>query len=404
MNAKAFGKNLAALRKKKGYTQAGLAEKLNLSDKTVSKWENGLGYPDITMLPSLARLLGVTVDGLLKENKSGVIIAGNLIVDIVNNIAEYPKMGMLTNVFSSERAVGGCAANTSVDLATIDAGLSVKALGKVGEDEYGRFLINKLQSHGVDTSEICVSDKVKTSFCNVMSVPQGDRAFFSFNGANAEFSAADVDVSALDCKIFHIGYILLLAKFDEKDEEYGTALARFLHALQERGIKTSIDVVSSNRLEDYAEKVVPALKYADYAIVNEIECCATFGIEPRNADGSLNVANVRLAMEKAMQAGVKEKVIVHAKEAGFCLDKDGTFTKVGSLKIPAELIKGSVGAGDAFCAGCLYGIYNELPDEEMLKFASAAAACNLFSENSVDGMRNKKEIKKLAERFDRREI
>jgi hypothetical protein len=40
----------------------------------------------------------------------------------------------------------------------------------------------------------------------------------------------------------------------------------------------------------------------------------------------------------------------------------------------------------------------------MLKFASAAAACNLFSENSVDGMRNKKEIKKLAERFDRREI
>lgn len=404
MNAKTFGKNLASLRKKKGYTQAGLAEKLNLSDKTVSKWENGMGYPDITTLPTIARLLGVTVDELLKENKSGVIIAGNLIVDIVNNIAVYPQMGMLTNVVSYDRAVGGCAANTSVDLATIDAGLSVKALGKVGDDEYGSFLLQKLQSRGVDVSEICVSNKVQTSFCNVMSVPQGDRAFFSFNGANAEFSPEDVDISTLDCKIFHIGYILLLAKFDEKDDEYGTVLARFLHDLQARGIKTSIDVVSSNRLEDYAEKVVPALRYADYAIVNEIECCATFGIEPRNADGALNVANVRLAMEKAMAAGVKEKVIVHAKEAGFCLSADGTFTKIGSLKIPSELIKGSVGAGDAFCAGCLYGIYNELPDEETLKFASAAAACNLFSENSVDGMKNKKEIKKLAERFTRREI
>lgn len=404
MNSKAFGRSLAALRKKNGYTQARLAERLNVSDKTVSKWESGLGYPDITLLPVLARLLKVSVDELLKENKSGVIIAGNLIVDVVNRIEEYPEKGMLVKVSSSERSVGGCAANTSIDLAAIDGKLSVKALGKVGDDENGRFLLGKLQSRGVDVSDVCVASTVKTSFCNVMSMPKGERTFFSFSGANGEFSPSDVDLAALDCKIFHIGYILLLEKFDEREEEYGTVMARFLHDLQARGIKTSIDVVSSTRIEDYAEKVIPALAYSDYVIFNEIECCTTWGINPRKADGTLNESAVRSAMEKTLAAGVKEKVIVHAKEAGYCLNANGEFTKIGSLKIPSELIKGSVGAGDAFCAGCLYGIYNGYSDAETLEFASAAAACNLFAENSVDGMKSKKEIKKLAERFERRPV
>ena len=72
--------------------------------------------------------------------------------------------------------------------------------------------------------------------------------------------------------------------------------------------------------------------------------------------------------------------------------------------MPAELIEGSVGAGDAFCAGCLYGIYNGYSDPEILEFGSASAACSLFSDNSVDGMKNKKEIRKLSESYERREI
>lgn len=402
MTPKMFGATLATLRKKKGYTQARLAEKLNMSDKAVSKWESGAGYPDISVLPVLSKLLGVTIDELLNEKSSGIVVAGNLITDIVMNIDEYPQKGMLAYVKSSNPAIGGCAANTATDLAIIDPKLSVSALGMVGDDEYGRFLLTKMQAHGVDVSGVRISKTAKTSFCNVMSLSQGERTFFSFSGANGIFSPDDIDVSALNCKMFHIGYILLLEKFDAKDDTYGTVLARFLCALQERGIKTSIDVVSSSRLEDYAEKIIPALKYTDYVIINEIECCATWNLNPRNEDGSLNEEVVKCAMEKTLSAGVREKVIVHAKEAGFCLSADGTFTKVGSLKIPSEVIKGSVGAGDAFCAGCLYGIYNDYNDEETLKFASAAAACNLFSENSVDGMKNKKEINKLAEKYERR--
>ena len=60
------GKLIAELRKKQGLTQQQLADKLNLSNKTISKWESGNGSPDISNLPVLAEALGISVDELLK--------------------------------------------------------------------------------------------------------------------------------------------------------------------------------------------------------------------------------------------------------------------------------------------------------------------------------------------------
>ena len=62
-----IGTNIANLRKRQGLTQAGLAEKVNYSDKAVSKWERGESAPDILTLVSLAKVLGVTVDDLLTD-------------------------------------------------------------------------------------------------------------------------------------------------------------------------------------------------------------------------------------------------------------------------------------------------------------------------------------------------
>ena len=60
-----IGANIAAYRKRAGWTQAGLAEKLNYSDKAVSKWERGESVPDVLTLMTLAEKLGVTVNDLL---------------------------------------------------------------------------------------------------------------------------------------------------------------------------------------------------------------------------------------------------------------------------------------------------------------------------------------------------
>ncbi len=65
MDAITTGKFICKLRKENNLTQAALAEKLNISNRTVSKWENGDGFPDITILPEIAKNLGVTVDELL---------------------------------------------------------------------------------------------------------------------------------------------------------------------------------------------------------------------------------------------------------------------------------------------------------------------------------------------------
>ncbi len=62
-----LGGNIAAYRKRMGLTQAGLAEKLNYSDKAVSKWERGESVPDVVTLVALGELFGVTVDDLLQD-------------------------------------------------------------------------------------------------------------------------------------------------------------------------------------------------------------------------------------------------------------------------------------------------------------------------------------------------
>lgn len=62
-----IGENIAAYRKQANLTQAGLAEKLNYSDKAVSKWERGESVPDVTTLVQLAGQFGVTVNELLQD-------------------------------------------------------------------------------------------------------------------------------------------------------------------------------------------------------------------------------------------------------------------------------------------------------------------------------------------------
>jgi len=68
MNQYVTGAVIKNLREKKNLTQAELAEKLNVSDKTISKWENAKGYPDISLLEPLANSLGVSVAELLSGN------------------------------------------------------------------------------------------------------------------------------------------------------------------------------------------------------------------------------------------------------------------------------------------------------------------------------------------------
>lgn len=80
MNQYITGAAIKELREKRGMTQAELAERLFVSDKTVSKWENGKGYPDISLLEPIAKVFGVSVAELLSGKAvSNVNVSANML-------------------------------------------------------------------------------------------------------------------------------------------------------------------------------------------------------------------------------------------------------------------------------------------------------------------------------------
>lgn len=198
--------------------------------------------------------------------------------------------------------------------------------------------------------------------------------------------------------MFHIGYALLLDRFDEKDSEYGTVMARTLAKVQSLGVKTSMDVVSEDG-ERFAQVVKPALKYCNYFIANEIEGGRIAAIEPRRSDGSLDREALTEICGRLMECGVSDLVVLHAPEGGAYLTSDGRQGFTPSLKLPEGYIKGSVGAGDAFCAGILYALYQDYPMEKAMLLANGAAAANLAEADSLSGLRSVREIFELAEKY-----
>ena len=80
MNQYVTGAIIRELREKKQLTQAELAEKLYVSDKTVSKWENGKGYPDISLLDPIAKMFGVSIAELVSgEVVRNINVSGNML-------------------------------------------------------------------------------------------------------------------------------------------------------------------------------------------------------------------------------------------------------------------------------------------------------------------------------------
>ena len=69
MDPKVFGTFIAKRRKEKNMTQADLAEKLNVTDKAVSRWERGIGFPDINTIEPLASALEISVPELMKSER-----------------------------------------------------------------------------------------------------------------------------------------------------------------------------------------------------------------------------------------------------------------------------------------------------------------------------------------------
>jgi sugar/nucleoside kinase (ribokinase family) len=337
--------------------------------------------------------------GKSASSRNGVLGGGNWIIDQVKLIDTWPQPESLANIHSQSEGTGGAPYNVLLDLAKLGAGFPLSAAGFVGKDALGDAILKDCAAHKIDTKFLKPNPNAPTSYTDVMTeVKGGRRTFFHCRGANALWDGADLDFARTKARIFHLGYLLLLDALDAPHKVQGTKAAALLARAQAAGLKTSVDVVSEDS-DRFARVVAPALKFTDYCILNEFEAGRTAGFKVRGADGKLDTVAVRHTAGALLQMGVREVVVIHFPEGGFARTRDGKDHWQSSLKLPEKYIAGSAGAGDAFCAGVLYGLHEGWELQKSLLTGVCAAAASLSHPTCTAGMKPLNTCLALARKY-----
>lgn len=333
------------------------------------------------------------------DNSKGIACGGNWIVDLVKVVDVYPLEESIASISAESMGGGGCAHNVTINLAKFDASPPLYAIGLIGDDAFGEYLVNECrQFPNVNIEQLRRTSFDKTSYTDVFSVKaSGRRTFFHYRGANRLFSPAHVDVDHLSVEMFHLGYLLLLDAMDAPDAQFETVAARLLAQLQSRNIRTSIDLVSEDDGR-FGRIVPPALKYTDYCIINDFEAEKLSGI-PLRKGNKLLAANLRNIAEAILGFGVRDLAVIHFPEGAYLLSRGGVELLQPSLDLPADYIVGSTGAGDSFCAGVLYGLYQGWSHDKTLRFAICAGGMNLSDLTTTGGLKCWQEVVRMEEKF-----
>ena len=285
--------------------------------------------------------------------KKPILCLGIMVADLVGGpLVEMPDRGSLALVEEMGLYPGGCAVNTAVALARL--GLPVHLIGKIGRDSLGDFLLNALDASGVGVQGVRRDDGLGTSATMVMVDPDGERRFVHYIGANAALSSEDLDLHMVrQAAILHVGGCLVMPGLD------GQPLARLLRDVQAAGVKSCVDTAwdASGR---WMELMGPCLPYVDYFVPSLAEAQALTGLsEPADVARALLDCGVGIVALKMGAAGV------------LVMAQDGRLIRVPAYAVD---VVDTTGAGDAFAAGFIAGIYLEWSLEETARLANAVGA------------------------------
>lgn len=317
--------------------------------------------------------------------RSGILAAGIMLVDYVHRINHWPQQGWLAEISHSEKAAGGAPLNVLLTLSRMRCQLPLAAIGLLGEDADGDFLIQIMDEAQINRRSVQRTRQMPTSTSQVMTAPDGQRTFFYAPGANRLLDIQHVDALYTQHRIFHLGYLLLLESLDRQDDDFGTRSAHLLAKMQQCGYRTSLDLAS--RAGDYRPLILPSLRWLDYLVINELEAEALTGIALRNANGVQSPAAFAVAAQWLAVQGVHQRVVIHAPEGAWGQEVNGAGVWQSAWQLAPEEIAGSVGAGDAFCAGVLYATHQGFDMVNTLKLAHTCAWFNLHAANAIDGIR-----------------
>jgi len=302
-----------------------------------------------------------------------VVCLGILVADaIARPVDDLPPRGALELVDEVSLHGGGCALNTASAL--IRLGLEAAAIGKVGADPFGDFILQLLDERGVDRRGVLQDPGVSTSATVVLVDSSGERTFLHLPGANGHLRREELDEDVLfSGRALHIAGALVMPELD------GSPIAAVLEEAKARGLTTSLDTVwdATGRWD----RLLPSLPHVDLFVPSLAEGSAISGQpEPESVAFWLRERGVGTV---ALKLGADGSFVSSEEFEGF-------------VAAPAvEAIDGT-GSGDAFAAGLLYGKLAGWPLERSAALANAAGALAATAVGAVEGVRGLRETLNLA--------
>jgi ribokinase len=289
--------------------------------------------------------------GRKKDSAPSLLVLGDLNMDMIGRVDEWPAPGGECLCPQLELHCGGVGANCA--LAITPWGISVRLLGCVGQDCFADYLLDTLRETGVDIRGVQRSSRSLTGVLYINVTRDGQRTFFGSRGANQFMRPANVPTSSLlSSDAAHLVGYSFLNPGPEK-------MARqILRQFRSHGKRVSLDVgmEPSKRIP---KKILQLLPQVDLLFVSSDESAMLTGrINPRESF---------LLLERA---GAKAIVMKLGKRG--CLISDGGVLR----EVPSFAVRtvDSTGAGDAFTAAFLQARMREWSTLEAALAANAAGA------------------------------
>lgn len=361
--------------------------------------------------------------------KNKIIAAGHICIDITpmfkgekcNNVTDLLVPGKLINVGAADIHTGGSVANTGLAMKLMGADVSL--MGKVGDDEFGRMILNILEKYQAADGMI-VDAASSTSYSAVLAIPGIDRIFLHNPGANDTFTGEDLNFDLIkEAVLFHFGYPPIMAKMYANG---GKELADIFKRVKEAGCLTSLDLAAVDEKSeagkaDWESIFKETLPYVDFFLPSVEEICYMLDKEKYDelqmrADGrdvtevlSIEKDVVPLA-DRILDMGCK-LVIIKCGAAGFYYKtkNEETFCELSTFSgidfagfggqagfeksyVPDAVISGT-GAGDTTIAAFLTAMVKGYSFEECLQLAAATGASCVAAVDALSGLKPLEELK-----------
>ncbi len=317
--------------------------------------------------------------------RSGILAGGNWIRDHVKTVDAWPEQDGLVTILGQSVGNGGGPYNVLKDLSKLGAPFPLAGAGLLGDDADGRAILAECRSLGIDTAQLHMTRGLSTGYTDVMTVRgSGRRTFFHHRGANARLGTDHFDFTRARARIFYLGYLLLLDALDAPGKDGGAPAARdALRRARAAGLKTSLDFVSA--AADRFRAALPVLPEVDFLFVNDFEAEQLSGLS-LGRGASLDRPAAEAAARALVGFGVRGWAVVHFPEGACACSGTGEIVWQPAVRVRAELVAGTAGAGDALAAGVLYGLHEGWPMARSLELGACAAATSLLHANCSESV------------------